>query len=212
MRTTGCVYLFIVAGAMVARPALSQTTQLYNAAVSFSCVAEDSTDSKEKLITIKGNNREIIALCNGVDPTDSDNNSQISTLMQEQAVVLDDNYELRVINRCSGSTICQSDLADGNQCSSAINESQNSSTEDGVCIIFPDSLTGEGTILTFGGSLRCKDQFTSKTKGETTTNGFQTGCVGYPSIGFNQFEETLPCTLNVSTGSPFQTPKNCPTD
>lgn len=210
MQAKGRVCLVVVAAVFGSAPAFGQTN---NASVSFRCVGEQSSEGGgEKLVTIKGNERELIALCNFLDPYDSENQSAISDLMKEQAVVLDSEYQLRVIDRCSEQTICQADLADSDDCSTASKETENSFTENGVCVIEPDSLVNvqqEGTVLSFNGSLRCKDVFSEKSHGEETDFGFMTGCVGYLAISFNQFEETLPCTVNINTGSEFQVPKSC---
>jgi hypothetical protein len=205
MTPQGFVSSLALASLLLAPSAFAQT---YDANASFEC-SEETTQNNgvEKIMTVKGGNRDIIALCNGLDPTDPDNESAIKNLEEEQALVINGARQLLVIDRCSGTTFCRTSLVSGEDvCAEAEKEDSNGLSTKSDCIRYPGdflNLDEDEDILEFDGALRCTE---SSKEPNNNDPSFKMDCDGTMAIVVEIFEGEFPCSLQVSTGNQFKEP------
>jgi hypothetical protein len=201
MKKMGCVFALAVVALLAAAPAFA----FNNATVSFSCNAEDETESgKEFLTSEDASNRELIAWCNDLDPFDPENKSAIKELQKTQSVVIDE--DVIYVVEC-GEILCSWPLVGegGDTCACAVTGDEAKGSEKCVCTSTPEDFTNEGTLLGVDGTLWCKLYYTWNTEAEKST--FAAKCAGY--LGLSTEEDDLPCQAKINTGGEYKIPKSC---
>lgn len=217
IESNGCRLGLALAGfaALVASPASAQfIPTVFKANVELTC-KDDENASGGKLDTFHLENREWIALCNGLDPDDPADDDAIDAAVDAQRVVFDHvDHRLLVIDQCSQERICSWHFAPDHDeaCASATTGTPQNGTRRSVCA-FPleDLRDAQGqSLANIHGEIYCKLDETFD--GSTDATTAKTRCEGVLGLfdGLSEHDFGDPCKVEVKTpGKRFTSPSSC---
>lgn len=196
---------FALAAVLVAAPALAQfTPTVYKATIKMGCKEDVETSSgSEFLPVMRTGNREWIARCNDLDPSDK---AAINEAVATQIVVFDHvDHRLLVIDRCSREEVCSWHFAPNHDEACALNDTGGTRTT--VCANPVGDLQDANllSIDNIHGTMWCKDV---EPPDESL---FRNTCSGFIGIfdALDTHDFGTPCQVNVSSAVEYMTPTTC---
>lgn len=217
MRKTerGFALALALAAGFVAAPAFAQfVPDFFTSNVSLSCTHDEmAANGRDYFVTVKTGNRELIALCNGVDPDDID---AVQALVAEQTVVFDHvDHRVRVIDRCSYETICSWHFAPEHDeaCANVHLGTFREGSISSVCTYALGDLEDSESepIVNLHGTVFCNENESWNHLGQHNEHYFRNYCVGY----FGWFDELdehdfgNPCEVRVNSSGLYSAPTSC---
>jgi hypothetical protein len=214
VKATATGFAIALAAGLVASPAFAQfIPTFFKARVELTC--KDDEGGSSKLQTYQLENREWIALCNGLDPDDPGDRDAIDDAEDAQRVVFDHvDHRLLVIDACSQETVCSWHFAPDHDeaCARVSTGTPSNGTRTSACAYpLEDLRDAQGqSIANIHGEIYCKQKETLA--GSTNPTRAVTNCDGALGLfdGLNVHDFGDPCRVEVATPGPrYTVPASC---
>lgn len=204
----GCGAALALAAVLVAAPAFAQfTPTVYKATITMGCKGDVETSSGSEFLPVeRTGNREWIARCNELDPSDSNDKAAINEAVATQIVVFDHvDHRLLVIDRCSREEVCSWHFSPNHDEACALSQTADARTT--VCANPVGDLQDANlmSIDNIHGTMWCKD---TEPPDESL---FRNSCSGFIGIfdALDTHDFGTPCQVNVSSAGEYVTPMTC---